>query len=134
MFGENDLTKLLGNMQPVSDERRFVFCTVDSAAYSRLTALPLGLFRETEGVSLILEKNQADEGVLPYDGLWALITLNIHSDLSAVGFLAAVTNKLAGAGISVNPVSAYYHDHLFVPYEQRDKVLALLQELGGEER
>jgi hypothetical protein len=61
---------------------------------------------------------------------WAMITLTVHSDLAAIGFLAAITRKLADGGISVNPVSAFYHDHLFVPWEKRDATMAILESFG----
>jgi hypothetical protein len=48
-----------------------------------------------------------------------------------VGFLAAITARLAQAGISLNAVSAYYHDHLFVPWENRERAMQILKELGG---
>ena len=40
-----------------------------------------------------------------------LITLTVRSSLEAVGLLAAITARLADAGISVNAVSAFHHDH-----------------------
>jgi hypothetical protein len=45
------------------------------------------------------------------------------------GFLAAITARLAETGISVNVVSAFYHDHLFVPHDRADEALARLQEM-----
>jgi hypothetical protein len=53
--------------------------------------------------------------------------LTVHSSLTAVWFLAAITTKLAQSGISVNAVSAYYHDHIFVPIERIQEALELLQ-------
>jgi hypothetical protein len=50
--------------------------------------------------------------------------LTVHSSLEAVGFLAAITARLAETGISVNVVSAFYHDHLFVPHDRADEALA----------
>jgi len=44
-----------------------------------------------------------------------------------VGFLAAVTSRLTEAGISVNAISAFYHDHLFVPADRADEAMAILQ-------
>ncbi len=128
MRGETNLEILLRNMQPQLDHRPFVFCTVNEPVPPSLLAEAIALFRESEGISLTLEKMFADECQLAYASVWALITLTIHSDLSAVGFLAAITNKLAAAGISVNPISAYYHDHLFVPWQKRSHVMALLKE------
>jgi hypothetical protein len=53
-----------------------------------------------------------------------------QSSLEAVGFLAAVTTKLASAGI--NPVSAFFHDHLFLSIDHIDKAKSLLEELAIE--
>jgi hypothetical protein len=101
--------------------------TLDS---SRLALDPVGLFREAEGWTLILDPVQAEAARLPYDAIFRQITLSVHSSLEAVGFLAAVTHHLAAHGISVNPVSAYYHDHLFVPADCAHRVMNLLQDLS----
>ena len=133
MQGESDLKELLKNMQPYADEREFVFCSVDAAALSQLSITPIGLFREPEGTTLVLDKRQADKYALSYNSVWSLITLTVHSDLTAVGFLAAITAGLAKAGISVNVVSGYYHDHLFVPYYERERALDVLTRLSDAE-
>jgi hypothetical protein len=44
-----------------------------------------------------------------------------------------VTRALAGAGISANPVSAFHHDHLFVPWAERLRALAVLEALSRAE-
>ena len=59
------------------------------------------------------------------------MTLTVHSDLSAVGLLAAVTDLLSKAGIPVNTVSAFYHDHLFVPHERAEQTISLLEDLAS---
>jgi hypothetical protein len=59
-----------------------------------------------------------------------MITLTVQSSLEAVGFLAAITTKLATHGISVNAISAYYHDHLFVPADKAEIAMRLLQEFS----
>lgn len=87
-------------------------------------------FHEEEGVTFIVEKEIAEKNNLAYDKIWSLITLKVHSDLSAVGFLAAITKALAEAGISVNAVSAYYHDHLFVPEEKKEEAMKVLKKLS----
>ena len=55
-----------------------------------------------------------------------MISLSVHSSLTAVGFLAAITARLAERGISVNPVSGFYHDHLFVPEDRADEAMDIL--------
>ena len=61
-----------------------------------------------------------------------MITLTVHSSLEAIGFLAAITGRLAEAGISVNAVSAFYHDHLFVPEHRAEEALHHLQNVSKQ--
>lgn len=126
-MSETDLNTLLANMSPQLDPRPFVFCTVSPEMLEQLGVVALCLFREAEGVTLILDQGQADGAGLGYTGLWALITLTVYSDLTAVGFLAEIAGRLAAEGLSVNAVSAYYHDHLFIPWEHRDRAMSVLQ-------
>ncbi len=130
MSGEADIRTLLSNLRPELQDSTYVFCTLHREAYGRLSFEPLCSFFEAEGVSLIIREEQARDHDLAYDSIWACITLTVHSSLTAVGFLAAIANKLAQAGISVNPVSAYYHDHLFVPWERRTQAMDVLLELS----
>lgn len=130
MTGETNLTTLLTTMQPELHEAAYVFCSVSQADYARLTVEPLGVFREAEGITLIIEQAQAVAHGLPFQGVWACITLTVHSSLAAVGFMAAISGRLAQAGLSVNPVAGYYHDHLFVPWTRREEALAILKALS----
>lgn len=129
MAGERELKKLLATMKPELREGDFVFCTVSPETFGKLHIKPVGWFCEAEGITLIVERNTADSTGLKYESVLRMITLSVHSSLEAVGFLAAITNKLASAGISVNPVSAYYHDHLFVRSEKAEIAMRLLDEL-----
>ncbi|MFX1506267.1 MAG: ACT domain-containing protein [Promethearchaeota archaeon] len=131
MVGISNLKTLLRSMNPKLVDEQFVFCTISKIRLSQLEITPLLMFQEKEGISLILKKKDADLNSLVYEGVWSWIILSVHSDLSAIGFLAAVTNKLAKSGISLNVVSAFYHDHLFVPLEQAHKALILLEELSS---
>ncbi len=89
------------------------------------------MFNEEEGITLIIKREIAELNSLDYKEIWKWLILTVHSNLSAIGFLAAITNKLAESGISVNVVSAYYHDHLFVPKTQADQAMILLEELSS---
>jgi hypothetical protein len=60
----------------------------------------------------------------------AMITLQVHSALDAVGLTAAVSSALADAGIACNVVAGYHHDHLFVPYERGEEAVAILTALA----
>jgi hypothetical protein len=131
MPGERDLKTLLLNMKPEMHEGVFVFCSVAEDAEIPATVEPKCVFREREGTTLILRQEEAESAALLHQLPSRLITLTAHSSLEAVGFLAAITGRLAEAGISVNAVSAFYHDHLFVPQHRADEALQLLQNMSG---
>lgn len=131
--GEMNLNVLLKTMRPVLQEGEYVFCTVQEP-FTGLDNIPwVGLFREAEGLTLILKREAAINAGLSPLGSFAMITLNVHSSLEAVGFLAAICSRLAAFGISTNAVSAYYHDHLFIQKERAAQALALLEELSNNE-
>ena len=126
MTPERDLTRLLADLKPVLDPEIFVFSTVppDAAIPAALKAVQM--FREREGTTLILPLAEAEAAALDHQFPCRMITLDVPSALDAIGFLAAAAARLAKAGISVNAVSAYYHDHLFVPREQAEEAMRLL--------
>lgn len=128
MSGEINLDVLLKTMRPDRVPGEYVFCIVERRYDQPAGISPILTFREEEGLALILTREDADAAGLPYEYVAAMITLTVHSSLDAVGFLAAITQKLAAVGISVNPVSAYYHDHLFVPVDKADQAMSLLKE------
>lgn len=128
--GVSDLNTLLRSLRPQLAGKPFVFHTLPPDAADRLETPPLCTFREAEGVSVIVERAAAAERGWPADEEWALITLGVHSSLQAVGFLAAVSGALAREGISVNPVAAFHHDHLFVPWACRGRAMDILRRLA----
>jgi hypothetical protein len=117
-------------MRPEMQEGIFVFCTLAENKEIGSTMRPMLVFREREGTTLVIRREQAECAGLPYQFASRLITLMIHSSLEAVGFLAAITARLAEAGISVNAVSAFHHDHVFVPAHRADEALSLLQDMS----
>lgn len=60
-----------------------------------------------------------------------MITLEVHSALEAVGFIATISAALAARSMAVNPVAGYFHDHLFVPQDRADDAMAVLAELSS---
>ena len=129
MTGETDLKTLLGSMRPELQPDLFVFATVPPSQRLPAGAEPLMVFGEREGRTLILTENAARAAGLAGAFRCRMITLNVHSSLEAVGFLAAITARLAAAGMGVNPVSGFYHDHLFVPAERAAEAMAILSEM-----
>jgi hypothetical protein len=134
MTGETDLKTLLASMTPELLDGIYVFATLAPGVPQPEGLDPVMVFREREGVTLIVAEATAEAAGLSASFRCRMITLNIHSSLEAVGFLAAITKRLASAGMGVNPVSAFYHDHLFVPAERAQEALVLLRQLAKENR
>ncbi|MFC3023586.1 ACT domain-containing protein [Vibrio zhugei] len=136
MSGITELDELLRSMRPKLIEGEFVFCTVSGhiADYVELAPLaPLALFRESEGLTLVLDKSVAESAGLSFEGVYRQITLTVHSSLEAVGLTAAVAKQLASQGISTNVIAAYYHDHIFVPANKASAALSALEAFHSDE-
>lgn len=133
MSGETDLDRLLAGMAAELVDGLYVFATVPDGV------VPPGLrprlqFHEAEGLTLIVLKSQAEALGLAHEFPCRMITLNVHSSLAAVGFLARITTVLAGLNMGVNPVAGFYHDHLFVPDGREQDALAALDALARQSR
>ena len=131
MTGETNLNTLLKNMTPILNEGDYVYCTI-SDINSIDTANILGLFKEAEGITVILKKEVADQLHLEYTYKAAWITLTIHSSLEATGLTAAFATALAQENISCNVVAAYYHDHIFVAKKDADRAMETLKNLSNQ--
>lgn len=133
MSGESDIRTLLKNMTPVLNNGEYVFCTINDLGKLDQNDI-VSLFREEEGLTVILNKTIADQLHLSYSYIAAWITLNIHSSLDAVGLTAAFSKTLADASISCNVVAAYYHDHIFVDRKDAEKAMKVLRQLSDDSR
>ena len=85
------------------------------------------LFREPEGLTVISTLESAQENRVDYTFPSRMITCNVHSSLQAVGFIAEISRALTEKQISMNPVSGFYHDHLFVPVGKEQDAIAALE-------
>jgi hypothetical protein len=131
--GERDLGRLLAGMRPVRVPGELVVTSVpgdDVPAGLR----PFATIREDEGLTLVLARADADRAGLRYDYVAAQITLQVHSDLAAVGLTAAVSTALAAAAISCNVLAGAVHDHLLVPAERADEAISILEALSAARR
>lgn len=131
MSGERDLSRLLAGLAPALDAAPYVFVTLgDQALDAELLAAAAGMVREREGVTLVLPAALARSRGLPEAPVWARVELTVHSDLEAVGMMAAVAAALSGEGISCNPLAGYFHDHVFVPWPRREDAVQALYRLA----
>lgn len=123
-----DLDLLLADMEPVLKEERYVYASLKDGVSLPLDKIEASV-KEQEGLSVLVSEKTASDYQLESQFLAAWITLNVHSDLAAVGLTAAFAKTLSDEGISCNVIAGYYHDHILVPNEQAESAMAALRSL-----
>lgn len=126
MSGESDLATLLKTLEVIRHDGEWRFETQAEHPDPDQSALA---FRESEGWTAILPAGQST----PPDNRWVWLEMSVHSDLNAVGFLAAIANALAGAGVPCNAVAGFYHDHVFVPEGKADVAVKAIEALANQD-
>lgn len=130
MSGETNLEQLLKTMQPKLNACEYVFCVVNDLSAINQHDI-LFFFKEQEGHTIVLKKEQADEYHLNYSFVASWITLTVHSSLEAVGLTAAFSTALSSEGISCNVVAAFYHDHIFVDKKHAESAMRILNRFSA---
>ncbi|KAL9598635.1 MAG: hypothetical protein Q9219_004381 [cf. Caloplaca sp. 3 TL-2023] len=131
--GEASLSKLLAKLRLSVHPDTFVFLTFPPNGPQPPASLARQMsFHESEGFTVVSSLQSAKEHHLTHAFPSRMITCEVHSSLEAVGFMAALTGKLTERGIGANPISGFYHDHLFVPAESVEKAVNALKELADE--
>lgn len=130
MSGEQDLETLLRSLSAVLQNGLYVFATLADGQVPE-AANPVMIFQEGEGTTLILPKSEAVALGMAYEFPCWMITLNVHSLLEAVGFIARIASVLARQGMGVNPVSGFYYDHLFVPDGREAEAMDMLAQIAA---
>jgi hypothetical protein len=136
MTGETNLTRLIASMSPNLLNENYVFVTVPYANEALMqqirhdAVMPMASFTEKEGYSFVFTQVHADKLHIKYEGVFACITLNVHSSLEAVGLTAAIASCLTEHNISANVIAAYFHDHVFVARKDAQSALEALHKLS----
>lgn len=122
--------EMISRMTPEMRPEEFVFVsTKNSDVASALLPDAISLFREDEGISLIVPVAVAQKTNLGVDSPMRCITLNVFSSLEGVGLTAAVSTALGAHGIPCNMVAAHHHDHVFVPSQMGTHAMEILTSL-----
>jgi uncharacterized protein len=129
--GETNLSKILKTLSPELNPGEYIFhSTNDLAQFDQKDVI--GLFKEKEGVTVIISRELADLKRIPYKFVASWITLTVNSALDAVGLTAAFSNALTKENISANVIAGYYHDHIFVAKEDAEKAMRALNQLSKQ--
>lgn len=129
MAGEKNTDKLIRGMTPRLNDGEYVFVTVQELNEIDRN-VTICEFKEEEGITVVIDRNKADELNYTYDYVASWITLMIHSSLEAVGLTAIFSTELANNGIGCNVIAGYYHDHIFVDKKDSDKAIRVLKQLS----
>ena len=124
----SDLPTLLATMRPVLNPGRYAFVTLSHDTSLDLSSIVASI-REPQGLSVVLTHQDAIDLGFAVNYVAAWISLTVESDLAAVGLTAAFSSALAQAGISCNVIAGHQHDHLFVPHQQAQLAMNVLQGL-----
>jgi hypothetical protein len=129
MSSLTNLDQLIAQLSPVLVPGEYVFVCVPTQAQADALE-PICTFVEQEGITAICSRERADAADLAYEEVFRQVTLQVYSSLQAVGLVAAVAEVLRSAAIPCNVVSAFHHDHLFVPAVQAKQAQELLENLS----
>jgi hypothetical protein len=124
----HETNAMLANMKPLLTPGTFVFCSTPHARLAdRAAKFALCMFRENEGISLILDLDSAKRLGFSTDLPMRRIVLEVLSALDGFGLTSAVSAALTAAQIPCNMVAACHHDHVFVPFDLAQQAIAILQ-------
>lgn len=83
----SDLTTLLRSMEPILNEG--IYCFVSVPFSIDISSIEyISMIREKEGITLVIEESIAEKLNFAVLFRCSWITLNVHSDLNAVGLTA----------------------------------------------
>jgi hypothetical protein len=117
-----ELASLLRTRAAELNEGVYVYSIVPiSMDLSRINAV--AIFKEIEGITVIVSEREAEKAKLPILSRVAWITLN-QPQGSNVALLSQALKEL---GLSCNIVAAVYHNHLFVPVDVASEAIARLR-------
>lgn len=130
---EASLQEILQNLDPVIAPETYVYVGVSNQSLLKILGFdPVAFFKEPEGITLILKKEDADNNLLGYQSEFCRIILNAPYTMLCAGLTAIVSSALAKAGISVIPILTAYKRSIFVEKEDAQTALEILNALQNK--
>lgn len=125
-----DLDQSLAAIKPTI-EGTYIFGCVDAVAPH---LAPFAIIHEAEGTTIVVPATEAGDYGLSVQDTFARLGLGASTALDSVGITATVAQTLASRGIACNVIAGFYHDHVFVPADQADEAVRLLEDLADQAR
>lgn len=124
---------MISKMTPEVRAGSFVFVTTDNPVLgASLSSEAVSMFKEDEGISMIIPIELAEKNNFGVDDPMRCITLNVYSSLNGVGLTSAVSTALGDNAIPCNIVAAFHHDHVFVPSDMCERAMQALTSLQNQ--
>jgi hypothetical protein len=128
MTAQTELSEVLKTLNVSCDDVSYGFVSVENTQFKFEEGM-IGTFQEKEGVTIIATNEYLAKNGLKPEALFAKLTVEIETSLQLVGLTAILATKLAENNISSNVIAGYFHDHIFVQYDARQKALEVLNNL-----
>jgi len=121
-------------LSPVLAQGKYFFGTFSQNTLMTLAnylSYIVAIYKEDEGLTVAFrEEVKAPLSTITskeVQGPFALITFGAQGSLYECGVTARFSKPLSDAKIPANVYAGYFHDHVFVPYEMKDKAMAALK-------
>src|SRR5665213_1409247 len=128
MSGITDLKETLDSIKVICDNIEYGFASLEDESIIDRDKV-LATLHEDGRLAVIAPLPYLKEKGIDAEGPYAKLTIDVHTSLELVGLTAIMATKLSENGISANVVAAFYHDHVFVQYNLKDKAIQLLESL-----
>lgn len=128
MSKESSLQEILQQLEPALSPNTYVYVGVSNQSLLKVLGYdPIAFFKEKEGITLILKKEDADNNFLTYQYEMCQIVLNAPYYFDCTGLTAILSSALAKAGITVIPQLTAYKRSLYVKKEDAHTALEILK-------
>jgi hypothetical protein len=89
----------------------------------------LGIFKEDEGITVIASIEYFETNNIPYTDTYAKLSVVAGTSPELVRLTPMLAEILDEQNIPANIIASYFHDHIFVPYNERRRAVDVLQAL-----
>lgn len=125
-----DLESTLADLKPAF-AGTYVFACVERIP-DGLT--PFATVAESAGITVVVKAVEGTEYGLDRSEQFTRISLGVDTSLKAVGITATIAQTLSSRDIPCNVIAGYYQDHLFVPTQQAEEAVRILENLRQQAR